>query len=57
MWDGREPTLESQAIDATLGHAQANPNAAPNVFQQAQIVAFETGIFTAQNFDNEAHAP
>jgi cytochrome c peroxidase len=56
MWDGREPTLESQAIDATLGHAQANPNAAPNVFQQAQIVAFETGIFTAQNFENEAHA-
>ena len=23
MWDGREPSLEQQAIDATLGHAQA----------------------------------
>src|SRR5271168_893217 len=23
MWDGREPDLEQQAIDATLGHAQA----------------------------------
>jgi cytochrome c peroxidase len=54
MWDGREPTLGSQAIDATQIHAQAN--AAPNVFQQAQMIAFETGIFTAQSFDNEAHA-
>ncbi|MFX8836768.1 hypothetical protein ABTM80_19565, partial [Acinetobacter baumannii] len=23
MWDGREPSLSQQAIDATLGHAQA----------------------------------
>ena len=23
MWDGREPSLEQQAINATLGHAQA----------------------------------
>jgi hypothetical protein len=23
MWDGREPNLASQAVDATLGHAQA----------------------------------
>jgi cytochrome c peroxidase len=30
MWDGREPSLTSQAIDATLGHAQgsAPPTAA-----------------------------
>lgn len=52
MWDGREPSLASQAIDATLGHAQAD--AAPTPDQQAQIVAFETGIFTAQLFDNQA---
>ncbi len=52
MWDGREPTLTSQAIDATLGHAQAN--AAPNAFQQSQIVAFETDIFTAQAVDKKA---
>ena len=52
MWDGREPSLLSQAIDATLGHAQAN--AAPNAVQQQQIVNFESGIFTAQLFDNEA---
>jgi cytochrome c peroxidase len=54
MWDGREPTLASQAIDATLGHAQGN--AAPNDVQQAQIVAFESGIFTAQENDRKAGA-
>ncbi|MGH6794359.1 MAG: hypothetical protein ACREDH_03975 [Methylocella sp.] len=53
MWDGREPSFEMQSVDATLGHAQANT--APTVAQQNQIVAFESGIFTAQNFDNEAH--
>jgi cytochrome c peroxidase len=52
MWDGREPSLTSQAIDATLGHAQAN--AAPTPAQQAEIIAFESGVFTAQVFDNEA---
>jgi cytochrome c peroxidase len=56
MWDSREPTLESQAIDATLIHAQANANAAPNVFGQAQMIALQTGIFTAQSFDKDAHA-
>jgi cytochrome c peroxidase len=53
MWDGREPSLTSQAIDATLGHAQAD--AAPNVAQQKQIVAFETGLATAQSYDDAAH--
>jgi len=69
MWDGREPSLFSQAIDATLGHAQAT--AAPNIEQQQQIVTFEgctqadtpalcantpasAGIFTAQILDDEA---
>ncbi len=54
MWDGREPTLEQQAIDATLGHAQAD--APPTAAQVAQIVAFESGILTAQAFDNGAKA-
>ncbi|MFZ2082087.1 MAG: hypothetical protein WAV38_36620 [Xanthobacteraceae bacterium] len=54
MWDGREPNLSSQAVDATLGHAQAN--AAPSASQQRQIVNFESGIFTAQSFDNAAQA-
>lgn len=53
MWDGREPTLESQAVNATLIHAQAN--AAPAATRKAQIVAFEKGLFSAQIFDNRAH--
>ncbi len=52
MWDGREPSLANQSIDATLIHAQAD--AAPTADQQAQIVAFETGIFNAQIYDNLA---
>jgi hypothetical protein len=49
MWDGREPTLEHQAIDATQGHAQA-PNP-PTSTQVAQMVQFERGIFSAQLWD------
>ena len=49
MSDGREPSLSSQATDATLGHAEAD--IPPTADQLAQIVAFETGIFTAQAFD------
>jgi cytochrome c peroxidase len=52
MWDGREPNLFSQSVDATLGHAQAN--ASPSTAQQQQIVNFENGVFTAQLFDNAA---
>jgi hypothetical protein len=49
MFDGREPSLTSQARDATLGHAQAST--APTDAQLAQIVAFETGVYTAQEID------
>jgi hypothetical protein len=52
MWDGREPSLAQQSIDATLGHAEALK--APSPKRQDQIVTFETGIFTAQVFDNLA---
>jgi cytochrome c peroxidase len=52
MWDGREPSLSNQAIDATLGHAQAATP--PTAAQVAEIVAFESGIFTAQDFDRKA---
>jgi cytochrome c peroxidase len=54
MWDGREPSLAHQSVDATLIHAQADPTNPPTANQQAQIVAFQTGIFTAQVFDNDA---
>ncbi len=46
MWDGREPTLESQARSATLGHAQALTPPTPE--QIAQMVAFEKSVFAAQ---------
>jgi len=49
MWDGREPSLQSQAADATTGHAQAATP--PTPAQVAEIVAFETGLLTAQNRD------
>jgi cytochrome c peroxidase len=52
MFDGREPNLTSQATDATLGHAQAATP--PTAAQLAEIVAFESGIYTAQAFDNQA---
>jgi cytochrome c peroxidase len=54
MWDGREPSFEHQAVDATLGHAEGK-SPGPSDEQQTEIVAFETGIFTAQIFDNKAH--
>jgi hypothetical protein len=46
MWDGREPTLESQARSATLVHAQALTP--PTAAQLAQIVDFEKKTFAAQ---------
>lgn len=52
MWDGREQSLRTQAVDATLGHAQAlNP---PTEAQVDQIVDFETKFFTAQIIDKQA---
>ncbi len=52
MWDGREPSLASQSVDATRTHAQATAD--PTSAQQQQIVNFESGIFTAQSQDNNA---
>jgi cytochrome c peroxidase len=62
MWDGRESgvtgrditgDLGSQAIDATLGHAEASQ--APTSDQIAKIVAFEQALSTAQAFDSDAN--
>lgn len=55
MWDGREPTFEHQATDATLGHAQATQ--APTEAQVKQIVAFETRMFNGQQIDNTGSTP
>jgi cytochrome c peroxidase len=52
MWDGREPSLQSQATDAALIHMQAN--ASPTPAQIDQVVAFETGLFSAQYISTAA---
>jgi cytochrome c peroxidase len=60
MWDGRETfpgkpiafDLADQANGATRGHAQAMVDL--TLAQDASIVAFETGLFTAQVFDVDA---
>ena len=51
MWDGREPNLFQQSIDATLTHAQGN-QPGPSSDQQKQIVGFEgctTALSTTAN--------
>jgi cytochrome c peroxidase len=52
MWDGREPDLKTQALDATMVHAQ--PSAPPTDAQLTQIVSLETSLFTAQSQDTLA---
>jgi cytochrome c peroxidase len=52
MWDGREPSLESQAADATTIHAQAA--VPPSAAQIDQIVAFTSAQLTAQSQDQDA---
>ena len=47
MWDGREPSLASQANDATLGHAQATSPLTGT--QQNAIAAFESDTYNAQS--------
>lgn len=52
MSDGREPSLAHQAQDAVLIHFQGSQSPTPDQLQQ--IVAFESGQFTAQVFDKDA---
>jgi hypothetical protein len=60
MWDGRESSatttilqdLAKQADDATTGHAQASSHLTAQ--EAHDIVAFETGLFTAQAHDDRA---
>jgi cytochrome c peroxidase len=60
MWDGREMSdlmdvagsLAVQASNATIGHAEGL--AALTQEQRLAIVAFESGIFSAQVYDNAA---
>jgi hypothetical protein len=52
MWDGREPSLDHQANDATRGHAEALRDLPPAA--QQEIVDFETHLHTAQLSDHAA---
>jgi cytochrome c peroxidase len=52
MWDGRERSMELQAIHATQGHAQTKRR--PTDAQVAEMVDFQTSIFTAQLVGNAA---
>ena len=60
MWDGRElldaidlqDALESQVKDAVLTHMQGKTP--PSAAQVAQIIDFETHLYTAQIYDNNA---
>jgi len=60
MWDGRESSaattiledLAHQASDATTGHSQASLDLTAQ--EAADIVAFESGLFTAQAVDKDA---
>ena len=52
MWDGREPDLKTQAMDATMVHAA--PTTPPTDAQLTQIVGLETSLFTAQSVDSLA---
>jgi hypothetical protein len=52
MWDGREPSLASQAADATTGHAQAATRPADDVV--ARMVGEENAVFFAQQTSNDA---
>lgn len=45
MWDGREPSLQSQARSAILGHAQAPQP--PSDSQLNSIAAYEKTLFTS----------
>jgi hypothetical protein len=46
MWDGREPNLDNQAIDATMIHAQSTTPLDDTELKQ--IVDFESGIFSSE---------
>jgi cytochrome c peroxidase len=52
MADGREPSLESQAVTAALVHEEASAH--PTAQQLRQIVDFEMQVFAAQGADDRA---
>lgn len=53
MWDGRESTLEGQAIDAILGHAEAPQQPCWNDIEK--VVAFERKQFSSKTLKKYAN--
>jgi cytochrome c peroxidase len=58
MWDAREPSLESQFVDATTVHAQATSSELSALTAQVSAmgasfpgVSFQNGNFTAESWD------
>ncbi len=52
MWDGREPSLASQARDAVMIHAQGTAPLGDD--QVGQLTRFESGLYSAQTYDKAA---
>jgi len=52
MWDGREPNLGVQFIDAVQFHGQTS--ATPGTASIDSAVVFQCGMFTAQSYDYRA---
>jgi cytochrome c peroxidase len=54
MWDAREPSLESQFVDATEFHGQAGNPLVLHPLDAIEGAEFQQGIFTAQTTDSVA---
>ncbi|HTT75246.1 MAG TPA: hypothetical protein VMF50_04615, partial [Candidatus Binataceae bacterium] len=54
MWDAREPSLESQFIDATEFHGQASNPSILHPLDPEEGAEFQQGVFAAQTTDNVA---
>jgi cytochrome c peroxidase len=52
MWDAREPSLESQFVDATEFHGQASNPAILHPSDPTEGAEFQQGIFAAQTNDS-----
>ena len=48
MWDGREPSLETQASAATVAPGHAQGNVPLTTQQRAEMAAFQLNLFVAQ---------
>lgn len=51
MWDGREPSLETQANTATVAPGHAQGNVSLTTQQRADMAAFQLNLFVAQVID------